>query len=165
MEFIRRQPKVEKEKYDYRDERYGIVNVTLASQYWIGRPDSLRLDSGTKRLQGFLEQVSSCFKKNKGAAITDLRPMLQRAEKLFVSTNPKRRRPMLALYFLFTGDRKFLLWDAQKLARYNEALADIVVQNAAAGAVGPMMAEALCSAIQLNSEIQYSLLEAVESNA
>ena len=105
IEFIQRQPKVEKEKYDYRDERYGIVNVTLAPQYWIGRPDSVRLDSGTKRLQGFLEQVSSCFKKNKGAAITDLRPMLQRAEKLFVSPNPKQRRPMLALYFLFNGLR------------------------------------------------------------
>ena len=103
MEFIQRQPKVEKEKYDYRDERYGIVNVPLAPQYWIGKHDNLRLDSATKRFEGFLTQVSSCFQKNKGAAITDLQVMLQRAEKLFASSNPKQRRSMLALYFLFNA--------------------------------------------------------------
>ena len=103
LEFIQRQPKVEKEKYDYRDERYGIVSVPLAPQYWIGKPNNLRLDSATKRFEGFLNQVSSCFQKNKDAAITDLQPMLQRAEKLFASSNPKQRRSMLALYFLFNA--------------------------------------------------------------
>ena len=102
-QFIKRQPKVCKESYDYRRERYGIVDVPLAPQYWIGESEKLKLASGTKRFEGFLDQISSCFKKDEGATITDLQPMLQEAEKLFASSNRKGRRSMLTLYFLFNA--------------------------------------------------------------
>ena len=102
-QFIKRQPKVQKESYDYRRERYGILDAPLAPRYWIARTDNLRLASGTKRFEGFLSQVSSCFNKDEGANITDLQPMLQEAEKLFASSHGKGRRSMLALYFLFNA--------------------------------------------------------------
>ena len=100
-EFVVRQPKLAKEAYDYRPERYGIVNLPMAPQYWIGRSEKLVLSDGVKRLEGFLTQVSSCFNEDKSAVLTDLQPMLQEAERLMASAGEIGRRPFLALYILF----------------------------------------------------------------
>ena len=82
LKFVRDQPKLDKEPYPYQSERHGIVQLPLASHYWVGRSDNVKLSSGIKRLQGFLDQLSSLFSKEKGAAITDLRPMLTKVEQL-----------------------------------------------------------------------------------
>ena len=103
MEFVGRQPKVAREPYDYRPERYGIVSLPMAPQYWIGRSENLALSDGIKRLEGFLTQLSSCFNEDKDAALTDLQPMLQEAERLMASASEIGRRPFLALYILFNA--------------------------------------------------------------
>ncbi len=111
FEFVNRQPKVVKEAYDYHLERSGIVQMTPAPQYWIGRTENLGLASGTKRLAGFLSQASSCFSNDEGATLTDLRPVLSEAEKLFASSSKEGRRPFLALYMSFNA----LISDDQKM--------------------------------------------------
>ena len=56
--FIQRQPKVDREEYDYSQERAGILQMQMAPQYWIGDVADLDRDSGRERLEGFLKQVS-----------------------------------------------------------------------------------------------------------
>ena len=100
-EFIKRQPKVESERYDYSAERSGIIKVPFAPRYWLGSASGLTASSGHKRLEGFLLQVAQALQQNKEAAVTDLRDMLSRAQKLLGSTNEMQRRPFLALFVLF----------------------------------------------------------------
>lgn len=101
--FVREGPKLAKEPYDYRLERHGIVQMSLAPKYWVGATEGITLDSGVKRLEGYLMQLSSCFGGDEDAAITDLRPVLSKAEPLMKSGTEKARRPFLALYLLFNA--------------------------------------------------------------
>ena len=101
IEFIRRQPKVEKEVYDYSKERVGIVSMPLAAQYWVGKPENVTHLSGPRLLVGFMQQITSYFIEGESAVITDLRPMLKEVERLLPSISKSQRRPFLALYFLF----------------------------------------------------------------
>ncbi len=101
--FVRDQPKLNHESYDYHLERHGIVTVEFAPHYWVARTEGLRLSAGIKRLEGFLEQLSSHFSNEKDAVVTDLRPVLTKAEQLMASGNEENRRPFLALYILFNA--------------------------------------------------------------
>ena len=103
MEFVRRQPKVEKEEYDYRWEQHGIVRLPLAEEYWIGDTSDLEISSGAKRLGGFLNQLASCYSNKEGAKLSDLRPMLAKVERLMGSWSEEARRSFLVLYLLFNG--------------------------------------------------------------
>ena len=98
-DFIRSQPKVTTEIYDYSRERAGIVHVPLAPKYWIGRVETLTASSGRKRLEGFLGQLVGFVRG--GQAVTDLRDILVKAEQLLPNIGKSRRRPYLALYILF----------------------------------------------------------------
>lgn len=103
-EFIRRQPKVETENYDYGRDRHGIIQVPLtdfAPQYWIHQVDDLTVDSGRSRFEGFLSQVVSCLRKEDNASVTDIREMLSESAKRLPNMNQEQRRPFLALYVLF----------------------------------------------------------------
>ncbi len=102
-EFVRKQPKVEKEEYDYSREQHGVVSLPLAEEYWIGNTSDLEASSGAKRLEGFLNQLASFYSNNEGAKLSDLRPMLAEVERHMRSWTEKVRRPFLALYLLFNG--------------------------------------------------------------
>ena len=101
--FVRKEPKLERERYDYHDERHGIVQMSLAPQYWVGDPQGITLASGVKRLEGFLTQLSSYLGNEKDAVITDLQRMLSKVEPLMDSGTESDRRPFLALYRLFNA--------------------------------------------------------------
>lgn len=98
-EFVSRQEKVDKEPYNYSSERYGILTAEMASEYWIGRPENLSILSGTKFLEGYLQQFSEFLISRK--PVTDLRSIMARIEELLPSANNKQRRPLVALYLLF----------------------------------------------------------------
>ena len=100
-EFVARQPKEAKEEYDYSSERHGVVQVELAPEYWVGRTENVRLADGTKRLEGFLMQLSSYLVGVPNAKVTDLRPLLTRVEGRLSRSREENRRPFLALYALF----------------------------------------------------------------
>ena len=100
-EFIRRQPKVEKEVYDYSSELTGIVKLPLAAQYWVGNPEGLTNSSGWKYLEGFLGQIAEYFQQEPDTSITDMRKVLIKVEKMLPNMNAVHRRPFLALYLIF----------------------------------------------------------------
>ena len=102
-EFIRRQPKVDREEYDYSLERTGIVQVTAAPQYWIHRCDNLTVQSGRMRLEGFIEQVTAYFQQEPDAVVTDISEMLARVEKMLPGMSPAHRLPFVALYLVFNA--------------------------------------------------------------
>jgi hypothetical protein len=99
LEFVARQPKVETELYDYHLERYGIIQAPLAPQYWIGRPELLRPDSGRQWLESFLQQFASHLLAK--TPITDLGAVSSRIEEMLPSLRPEHRAPMAALYCLY----------------------------------------------------------------
>ena len=103
LEYVRMKPKVAKECYDYRSERYGVIVAPLAEKYWIGNPKNLKLTDGPKRLRGYLIQLAACFKNEKHAEITDLSEMLKRAKTLLDSGTAKLRRALLALHRLYNA--------------------------------------------------------------
>ena len=100
-EFIKNQPKVTTEVYDYRRERAGIVEVTLAPKYWIGRVEDLAVTSGRDRLEGFLAQIAAGLRDGADVEVSDLRKVLVEIEKLLPNASEIQRRPFLVLHILF----------------------------------------------------------------
>ena len=100
-EFIKRQPKVETEVYDYSRERTGIVSVRLAPKYWIGKVADLNVGSGRDRLEGFLVQIAPGLLDGADVEVSDLRDMLAEVEKMLPNATKIQRRPFLALHVLF----------------------------------------------------------------
>jgi hypothetical protein len=100
-EFIKRQPKVATEVYDYRRERAGIIEVAPAPKYWIGRSEGLVVSSGRDRLEGFLVQIAAGLQQGAYAGVTDLRDVLSQVEELLPNMSEIHRRTFLALYVLF----------------------------------------------------------------
>src|SRR5271166_5961326 len=100
--FVERAPKAEREAFNWFSALPNLLRMPLAVQHWIG--DAARYDSKTARfwLQGFLEQVSTTMlDRNRG--LTDISMVLDKIETIPLSSiNRKDRRPMLALYHLFT---------------------------------------------------------------
>ena len=103
VEFIRRQPKVDKEAYDYSRERAGIIHIPMAPQYWVGDAENVTPKSGGRRLEGFLQQLIACMTQEKDAAITDLHDLLLKVEVMLPAMSEELRRPFLAVYFLYNS--------------------------------------------------------------
>ena len=113
-EFIKRQPKVETEIYDYSFERAGIVQVPLAPQYWVGRATGLTALSGRKYLNGFLDQFSACIEHTPDAAITRQPDVLVKIEEILPDTKGAQRRSLLVLYLLLN----FVVPDDQRMKNF-----------------------------------------------
>lgn len=102
-EYVKRQPRVATEVYDYRLERAGIVSAMPAPKYWIGSVEDLNVASGRDRLEGFLVQITAGLHDGADAEITDLRNVLEEIEKLLPNASKAQRRSFLALYVLFNS--------------------------------------------------------------
>jgi hypothetical protein len=100
-EFVMRQTSIDREPYDYRLERSGIVQMRLAPQYWVGRAEGEIEKGGRDKLEGFLQQLESYVLKQPEAVITDMRPVLEKAVEFIPSIQKLLRLPYLALHFLF----------------------------------------------------------------
>lgn len=101
VEFVMRQPTIDVEPYDYQLERSGVVQMRMAPQYWVGSSEGDITGKGREKLEGFLEQLESCLLRERGAALTDLRPVLTLAAEFAASLKKPIQRPYLALYALF----------------------------------------------------------------
>ncbi|WP_253279962.1 hypothetical protein, partial [Phaeobacter sp. 11ANDIMAR09] len=99
-QFVRDSPKTETESYDYSLERAGIVQVQLASQYWVGKPlnDAVEV---RRRLEGFLQQLSALETGQENASLTDLRPMIADMERLFPQAKTAQKISIFGLHVLF----------------------------------------------------------------
>ena len=98
-EFIARQPKLEKEVYDYSLERAGIVQLPIAEQYWVHNVESLTATNIAERLEAFLNQLALAV-FDKSAGVTDIRTVLERAATLAPQMAPAKRRAFVALHVL-----------------------------------------------------------------
>ncbi|MEM7716032.1 MAG: hypothetical protein AAF349_21080 [Cyanobacteria bacterium P01_A01_bin.68] len=101
-QFILRQPTIESEKYDYTQERAGVVQVPLAPEYWVGNYRNLSKESGAKRLGAFLQQYSQCLLSS-NSKITDLSSVLNTVESQLPQMKRQERLPFITLYLLFNG--------------------------------------------------------------
>lgn len=99
-EFVARGRKVEFEEYRYRHEEAGIRVMEMASQYWVANPLQ-KADHAKKRLEGFLSELASVMSDHKGAALTDLRPMLSDIERMMPRASARNKPAMFAVYLLF----------------------------------------------------------------
>ena len=100
-QFIQRQPRVDKEVYDYRPERAGIIRAPMAPKYWIGNTENFRTDSVRRRLEGFLSQLAAVIGDDTGSAVTDMSDVLVEIERLLPNMNNEKRRAALVLHRVF----------------------------------------------------------------
>jgi hypothetical protein len=115
-QFVLRQPKIEKEAYDYHLERPGIVQVPLAPQYWIWLPTQGHHGEGRQRLEGLLDQVSSCHDGVAGAVLSDLRSLFAQVTAQFPTMKLVERRPFIAMVAIY----QFIVADGGKLDKFGE---------------------------------------------
>ena len=123
--FIDREPVLEREDYpSWRLELPGITRLQVAPEYWVGLPDNFEPAQARMRFGGFMEYlVTNYFRPQ--SLLLDLRPLMERIEKLAPSAKACDRLPMLALYWMFNGmipehDRR-PGWDAF-LSQWNSGL-------------------------------------------
>ena len=98
--FVRGGPKVEREVYDYRRERYGVRTAQVAPQHWVFLPIT-DAQEGRFRLEGLLSLAASCDVGESGAAFVDMRPALADAERLLRRARKADRAALLGLHFLY----------------------------------------------------------------
>lgn len=101
IEFVMRQPYLEREPHDYAYERVGLMRMPLDPRYWIGRTDGDIRTSGRDKLEGFLRQFASDLLREPNAVRSDMRPVLAAAAELAPTLEKRLRRAYLALHVLF----------------------------------------------------------------
>jgi hypothetical protein len=101
IEFVMRQPFLEREPYHYHPERSGIVRMRLAPEHWVGRVDGDISNQGRLRLEGFLDQLSTGLTNTQGARYTDMRAVIVAAAGFVSQLKKPLRRPYLALHAVF----------------------------------------------------------------
>lgn len=101
FEFVFKQVTVEKETYNYSDERAGIVTLPLSPEYWLARTDNFNKEQGYKRLNGFLSMLASYCLKPDTAKVVDLTDLLSLAKTQLPQMKKEERKSWLVLYFLF----------------------------------------------------------------
>lgn len=99
--FVKGQPTLDIEDYNYSLERSGIVQLPLAAEYWVGKTDIYH-GSGSRKLEGFLEQLSACF-SNRKANVTDLKNVLTVVEQSIHELKKEDRLPYIALYLIYNN--------------------------------------------------------------
>lgn len=100
FEFVRRAPKVEREPYRYQNERAGIIMMPMAPQHWIFQP--LRHAKYARhRVEGILSLIAAMQKREDGAGMVDLRPLLAEIEKMLPRASRTHRPALLALHYLY----------------------------------------------------------------
>ncbi|WP_205959624.1 hypothetical protein [Ramlibacter humi] len=101
--FVMQHETLEREAYDYRLERHGIGLYPLAPQYWVGAAQGDITGAGKDKLQGFLQQLTSVMLREPGAALTDMRDVLNAANEFIPGIRRELRRPYLALMVLWNA--------------------------------------------------------------
>lgn len=114
--FVKREPKVEKELYNYHLELFGVIQAELSPEYWVGRPESLGPKGGRKRLEGFLHQFAGHLYSK--TPITTLSAVLPRIEELLPNCTKVQRRSLLALYFIYNR----IVPEAEKAAGWKDVV-------------------------------------------
>lgn len=149
IEFISRQPVVDREPYNYRLEREGVIQMRMAPQYWVGQTEGNIQFAGRDKLEGFLEQLASCLLKEPDAVLTDLRPVLGAAMEFIPTTERRLRLPYLALVVVFNA-----YVSPQEQAPISAAVHGLITQE-----LGEISSEALLVHLLVGQELPWSVDE------
>lgn len=98
--FVHRQPRVEREEYNYRSELPGLISLPMAAQHWVFDPAWYSVQTASRYLTGFLEQLTQTL-RDPQQPLTDLSAILRRIEEIVNGVAEPQRLPMLALYQLY----------------------------------------------------------------
>ena len=98
--FVARQPKLDHEPYDYRREERGIVQVEMASQYWLWNPASVTPTNGRKLLEAFLAEYAKTL-VDPVTTLTPLKDTLAATAAIVPGLKLDEKRPYVALYILY----------------------------------------------------------------
>ena len=125
MTFIRKQPVLDKEQYDYKYELAGISRVRMAANYWIANVDGDITNHGRDKLEGFLEQLVAVEMNSADATVTDISEVLNKFLTIAPQMIVKKRRPYIALLILFNSlaGEKFIPTTKQLENLFNADLA------------------------------------------
>lgn len=125
IEFVSSQPSLDREPYPgYYLERTNIIQLRMAPQYWVGNAGGDLLSAGRNKLEGFLEQLVHYQLGEKGAVLTDLRPVLSAAADVVLGAKRDPRLPYLALYTLFN-----MVVPVEQKAPVSEGLEKLIKQD------------------------------------
>lgn len=125
IEFVASQPSLDREPYPgYSLERTNIIQLRMAPQYWVGNVGSDLMSAGRSKLEGFLEQFVSCQLGEKGAVLTDLRPVLSAVADVVLGAKRDLRLPYLALHALFN-----MVVPAEQKAPVSEGVEKLIQQD------------------------------------
>lgn len=97
--FIKKSKKVAQEDFDWRRSLPGIMRMEMAPQYWIWQHEGVKAEHSTKKLSGFLSQLESVMLRSE--AITDLRDLLDKYEKLIGQSSSPYKEQLLVTYVLY----------------------------------------------------------------
>lgn len=103
MNFIDGAPRTEKEDFEWRSALPSIVNMQLASQYWVWRAQGYSAKSADRYLSGFLDQISSSVQNTGEKGLSDMRAVLAEAEIMPGLASAQQRRPIVLLYYLYSS--------------------------------------------------------------
>jgi hypothetical protein len=101
--FIRSQPVVEREAYDYRHEVAGVMIARLGSSAWIANHDTDIKGTGKSRLEGFLDQFSEALLRLPGAEISNMSAVLEKFLTVAHQLSRNERLPYWAIYAIFNA--------------------------------------------------------------
>ena len=121
VEYVRRQPQLDKEPCDYQRDIPNIVFGRWAPTAWV-RPDAVAPTNGKDWLEAFLEMYDQDVLDHTPGSMVDLRPCLDRAFSLMPGMNQENRRSYAALayaarvtlpesFWLTDCDRQLKAWE------------------------------------------------------
>lgn len=99
-EFIMQQATVKHEDYDYLYERAGITRLRTDPRYWVGIPN-IHPNSGSRKLEGFLDQLAGQMASISNRMVTDLTALLTELESSIDGLRKEDKLPYIALYLIF----------------------------------------------------------------
>lgn len=124
--YIQALPEVAGEEFDYRVDLPNIMQVEIASQYWVWDTRGLDLKSSGRYLIGFIEALCSTLADPTGGTqVPDMRAVLAEIERLAPGASGKARFSLTAIYVLWHAflDAKHHRPNSQKfLDQYSIAL-------------------------------------------
>lgn len=121
VEYVRRQPQLDKEPCDYQRDIPNIVFARWAPTVWM-RPDAITKTNGKEWFEAFLEMYDQDVLDRTPGSMVELRPCLDRAFSLMAGMNQENRRSYAALayaarvtlpesFWLTDCDRQLKAWE------------------------------------------------------
>ncbi len=115
IEFIMRQPTVEKEKYNYHLERSNITVMQMAPEFWIHNID-FSSGAGIQKLEGYLSQLDKFLTGAPNATVTEISNVLTEFESQINNLKLADKKSFLALYIIYN----FYINETQRLKNVEE---------------------------------------------